>query len=76
MSAVPHLVLIVCADVNAQSKMQVDQDLAEERDVPVHYFSVQIHIFNVCIHIVRKADKNLQRRLGGIVRTQQPQHTV
>lgn len=76
MTAVPHLVLWVCADVNAQLTVRLDQDLVEERDVPIHYFSVLIHILYVCIHIVCKANKNLRRSLGGTVRTQQPQHTV
>lgn len=76
MGAVPHLVLRVCADVNAQSTVRVDQDLVEKRDVPIHCFSVLIHILYVCIHIVCKANKDLWRRLGGTVWTQQPQHTV
>lgn len=33
----------------------VDQDLVEERDMPIHYFSVLIHVLYVCIHIVCKA---------------------
>lgn len=47
--------LWVCAGLNAQWTMRVDQGLAEERDVPIHYFSVLIRILYVCIHIVRKA---------------------
>lgn len=50
MNAAPHLVLQVRADVNAQLTMRADQDLVEERDVPIHDFL--IHILYVCIHMV------------------------
>lgn len=39
MSAVSHLALRVCADVNAQLTMQVDQDLVEESTNPLFFSS-------------------------------------